>query len=193
MDGRIQRWQRTHKAMIAAALELVVELEDLPSAQAIAERAGVTKRTVFDHFPDLASLFSDAADHQQYGMWSGLTPPEPGEGFTARLKNVIEQRARLFEEVGPVRRVAARLAKDHEKLAEMMASSRKALRQHLAIHLEPEIGGLSPAAVEAVHAVATFEVWEVLRRQQGLTLSRATATVEAAIEAVVAAARVKEA
>lgn len=193
MDGRLVRWQRTHRAIVAAALELVAESGDLPGAQAIADRAGVSKRTVFGHFPDLETLFSDAADHQQYTSWSLLTRPDPAMPFESRLASAIEQRARLFDEIGPVRRVAARYQKDYQALAELMDTSRQALRQHLANWLALELDGLEPPVAEGVHAVASFEVWEVLRYQQGLSFPNASATVQSTIRAVVAAELVKEA
>jgi TetR/AcrR family transcriptional regulator of autoinduction and epiphytic fitness len=191
MDGRLQRSEQNRRSIVKAALELVAELGDMPTAQAIADRAGLAKRSVYHHFPDLETLFGDAAHHQQQEAWTLLSRPDRSQPFEVRLAAATEQRARLFEEIGAVRRVAARHEMSSVTLQEQMHRSRRALRLHIANHLKPELDDLEPPVVEGVHAVASFEAWEVLRHQQRLSFSEAGNSVRSTIRAVMAPALVR--
>ena len=183
MDGRVLRGELNRRAIVDAALALVAEEESLPTAQALAQRAGVAKRSVFHHFPDLDSLFTEAADTQAARFWNLLEPPGPGLPLADRIEIAVGQRARLFEAIGDVRRVAIRHEGGSPTLANRVRESRAALRGHLRASLQPEISDLDPASVEGIQAMASWEAWEVLRRDQRLGVAGARRAVETVIEA----------
>ena len=56
-DGRRERAGRTRQAIIDAAGGMIVEGILAPTAQQIADRAGVGIRSFFRHFLDMESLF----------------------------------------------------------------------------------------------------------------------------------------
>ena len=58
--GRERQRRRTRKAIVAAAVELLAEGAD-PSVAEIAERADVSRRTVYLYFPTVEQLLADAA------------------------------------------------------------------------------------------------------------------------------------
>lgn len=182
MDGRVLRGELNRRAIVDAALALVAEEEALPTAQAIAERAGVAKRSVFHHFPDLDALLTEAADTQAARHWQVLQPPDPSLPLADRIGMVVDQRARLFEAIGDVRRVAVRHEAGSTTLAKRLRESRAALRRHLRSSLEPEMADLDPAAVAGIQAMASWETWEVLRRDQRLTVPAARRAMETLIE-----------
>ena len=61
LDGRLNRALRSRRAICDACLDLVQEGVLQPSADQIADRAGVSRRSIFYHFSDLAALY-DASD-----------------------------------------------------------------------------------------------------------------------------------
>src|SRR5438132_11759096 len=65
VDGRVVRGRRSREAVVDALLALIDEGDVRPTAQRIAERAGVSLRSLFHHFDDLESLFVAAADAHQ--------------------------------------------------------------------------------------------------------------------------------
>ena len=65
VDGRIARGKRARTAIVDALLALIEAGELRPSAARIAERAGVSLRSVFQHFRDVESLFAAMADRQR--------------------------------------------------------------------------------------------------------------------------------
>ncbi len=63
-DGRTVRAERTRQAIVDALLTLLDEGELRPTAERIAERAEVSERSVFQHFPDREALFEAVARQQ---------------------------------------------------------------------------------------------------------------------------------
>src|ERR1044072_5768679 len=60
-DGRSARAARTRDAVVEALLSLLDEGNLRPTARQVAERAGVSLRSVYVHFDDLEDLFTAAA------------------------------------------------------------------------------------------------------------------------------------
>jgi AcrR family transcriptional regulator len=163
--------------VIDAALALTAETGAFPTAEAIAERAGVAPRSVFYHFPDLRSLFGAAAETQSERHWSVLRPPVAEQGLATRIAEAVVQRAELYEHISAVRRVAARHEHEWPELADRMRDSRAMLRRHLRRALSPEIVDLDRPTVAALQAVGSWECWESLRYHQGLSAAAAIAAV----------------
>src|SRR3954463_14367776 len=65
VDGRNLRAERTRTSLATAYLDLLTEGDLRPTAERIAERAGVSPRSVFKHFPDRESLFASASEIQE--------------------------------------------------------------------------------------------------------------------------------
>src|SRR5215210_6885295 len=61
VDGRTARAERTRAALAEALLSLLEEGDLRPTAASIAARAGVSERTLFQHFPEREALFHAAA------------------------------------------------------------------------------------------------------------------------------------
>jgi len=106
IDGRSARALRTRKAIVDAVIDLIQEGEIKPPAPRIAEKAGVSLRSIYQHFEDLEALF--AAAHSRYTERLLATVAEiPAEGpFEERLEAFVEQRAHLLEFITPARRAA---------------------------------------------------------------------------------------
>ena len=180
MDGRSVRGARNRQAIVDAAIAFVVEEDTLPTTQQVAERAGVAPRSVFHHFSSLDALFVEAAQTQAERWSTLLTPPDPSRALTERLADALAQRAALFEGIGAVRRVAVRNESSSKVLAERLRDSREALRRHLRRAVSPELSELDPAAIAGIEAAASWEMWDLLRKD--LTVDEATAAVTALIE-----------
>ena len=192
MDGRVLRGELNRQAIVDAALALVSEEGTLPTAQSIAARAGLAKRSLFHHFPDMDSLLAFVAETQAERHWHVLRPPEPGLDLQERITTAVAQRARLFEAIGDVRRVAARYETGSEVLADRMKESRAGLRRHIRRMLNPEYSTLGRAGQEGVQAVTSWEMWEVLRHHQGLSIEAAGASVQTMIGSVFERVAAKE-
>ena len=182
MDGRVRRGEANRQAIVDALLSLTAELGAMPTSTAIAERAGVAKRSIFHHFPDMEALLAEAGRTQLDRYWNVLQVPSGG-GLGERLAVAMDQRAELFESIGDVRRVASLYEGGSPALAERMRQSRAMLRRHLRDCLEPEMSRVGRDVRDGVQAMASWEAWEVLRRHQRLSVNAAKAAVQSTIEA----------
>ena len=62
IDGRNARGLRTRGEIIAALLDLVREGDISPTMQAIADRAGVSVRSIYQHFTDTEGLYREVGE-----------------------------------------------------------------------------------------------------------------------------------
>jgi AcrR family transcriptional regulator len=146
-------------------LELLRERGERPSAHDVAERAGVSLRTVYRHFDDVEALVATAVEHQLRHVGHRFAPlaPMPVDDFVAH-------RAALFEEIGPVRR--AGLGRAAHQAVQGLTESHRLLRAQLRSVFDAD--GL---VLEALDAVTSWAAWDVLRRDQGLSVSDASAVI----------------
>jgi TetR/AcrR family transcriptional regulator, regulator of autoinduction and epiphytic fitness len=188
----VRRGELNRQAIVDAALSLASEEGTIPTAQAIADRAGVAKRSLFHHFSDMEALFAHAADSQAAKHWTILEPPDPSRPLEERLRDAVSQRALLFEAIGDVRRVAAQAESTSPTLAGRMAGSRRDLDRHIRLALGPELRSLDRPAVEGLCTIASWEAWDLLRRDRRLSVPAARAAVESTIRSAVERALTRE-
>ena len=106
-DGRTVRAERTRQALVDSLLGLLDEGHLTPTAAAIAARAGVSERSVFQHFPDREALLEAVAREQYDRVVPTLRPIDSTLPLPERIEQFVKQRARLYEQIGGVRRAGA--------------------------------------------------------------------------------------
>lgn len=185
MDGRVARGERNRRKLVDAALALTAENQTFPTAPVIAERAGLTPRSVFHHFSDLDELFASAAATQATRHWQLLGPTTEGLDLADRITEAVAQRSVLFERIRAVRRVAVLYEHDWPALARAIQESRAALRRHIRNALRKDLTDAGRSCVAAIEAAASWETWEVLRQHQGLSVAAAKEAVTTLISAVI--------
>ncbi|HEM46810.1 MAG TPA: TetR family transcriptional regulator, partial [Alphaproteobacteria bacterium] len=176
-DGRIRRTERSRAKMVKAFFELVGEGVLQPTAQQVAERAGVGIRTVFRHFSEMDRLFAEIDAMVREQIEPHLVR-RTGEGAVAdRAVALVHDRAALFERFAPYMRATriSRLRSEflRRTFAEFVRRQRAALLEAL-----PELAG-APADLQDAFEVATsFETWDRLRTDQRLGAARTRAAME---------------
>ena len=167
-DGRRQRSERSQTAIIAAALALMEEGTLVPTAQQVADRAGVGIRSFFRHFADMDSLFL-AVDASLLDSYEALFRGDDRSGPVGQSTvRAIDLYGNAFDKLSQIVLCTKALLWRFPKLRENYAWHQKRLRKELELWL-PEVAELSRDRREAVHAVASFEMWNRLREQQGLS------------------------
>ena len=168
VDGRRQRGERTRQAIIDAVLSLQEEGVLVPTAQQISDRAGVLIRSFFRHFDDMETLFK-AADDQLRDSYEALFIGGDRQGsLSERVHRAVERRSAAFEQLKNLVLGTKALLWRYETLRNNYARNQKGLRKDLESWL-PELNGLSEVECEFVHAIASFEMWNRLRSEQGLS------------------------
>lgn len=174
------RAARTRQAIEEAYLELLRSGET-PTSTTIAQRAGVTQRTLFNHFADTAALLGSIAERQ--GEWLRTNLPEPTQGqLEERAHAYVAQLAPVLEQQQHVRWSATVFGAGTELLIQTLATVRRMVRRRLAALVGDDASGLTPAEkstlLDALESATDPLTWRVLRTQQGLSMPKAQAVVE---------------
>ncbi len=176
-DGRRRRSTASRQRIVEAILELAREGAAAPGAEAVAERAGVGRRTVFRLFKDMESLYVEM--HQtMLGRIEGiLTQPIEGRTWRQRLDQLIDRRVELFEEV-----MAIKAAADaHRHRSQFLQSSHEEMQRmlrELLLFVLPKSVKQDTIALEALDAALSLETWRRLRQDQRLSVKAATAVLK---------------
>lgn len=179
-DGRAARALRTRNAVVDALLDLIDEGHIRPSAAEVAHRAGVSLRSVYQHFDDLETLFRVAAErHQERYAHLEPLPALPLE-VRPRIHAFVAHRARWMEAISPMARAAALQAPFSEGVAGRLAARRRGYRGTLAATFAVELDRAADPnqLLHALEMATTWTSWESLRASQGLAPDAAAAVME---------------
>ncbi len=183
-DGRRLRAETSRARLVAAMLELIREGNPAPSAEAVAERAGVGLRTVFRLFNDMDSLYREMHAMMLARLAPIAAEPVVGETWRERLRNLIHRRVRLFEEMMPFQ-VAADTQRARSPFLNKAHESLVRLQRSMATALLPDEVKADPVLVEMMDLVMSFDAWRRLRLDQHLSMDEAETIVAGLVEKVV--------
>jgi AcrR family transcriptional regulator len=185
-DGRNLRRDRNRDAVVTALLGLYREGNLGPNADEIAERAGISVRSLFRYFDDVDTLVRAAIARQQehlaplYAFDASVDQP-----LAERVDRFVAGRVRLLEGMGEVGRVARALAARQPLILAELARIRGALRRQLTDLFAAELDQLPPAeratTAAAADVVASWESFDLMRNDQGLSRDDAAAAMGAAL------------
>jgi len=187
-DGRNRRAAETRRKIIAAAKDMISETSTAPTVVAVAKRADVSVRSVFQHFGDVESLFVTVVDSVRNDLV--VPPPTPSDQpLPDRIGTVVDNLAQIFDRIVPMRVAAGQFA-NHPALIERGLASKNELRQSTFEVFAPEFALLSEPAREeladAIGAALSLDAWIVLRRRDGMSFERATAVWRRTLAALLA-------
>jgi AcrR family transcriptional regulator len=187
LDGRRARRGRNRETVVDALLQLFREGDLNPSVAAVAERSGVSLRSVFRYFDDLDEMGRIAIQRHLDNVGHLFDLPKIGEGSRGdRIEALVAQRSTLYERVAPVVRAAQIRAPFQPVIAEALVARRALMREQLERQFAPELAKLRaeevPAVVSAADILASFEAMEILRTDQKLSTARAVAVITTSMD-----------
>ena len=167
-DGRRARRDQNRERVVDAMLSLYREGELQPSVAAVAERSGVSHRSVFRYFEDLDELYRVAIERQYDAVSDLMRLSRIGEGpLEDRIARLVENRLTLYETVAPVARVGHMRAPTEPVLEEHICDMAARGLGQIRVHFGAELASLTPeeaaATAEAVAGVVSIEMLEFLR------------------------------
>ena len=192
-DGRTVRAERTRQALVDALLALLYEGQLQPTAERISARAGVSERSLFQHFADREALYQAVAVQQYERIVPTLVPVEVSLPLPDRIEAFVAQRARLLETVTPVRRAALLLEPESEVVSTWLQNTRRQKAREVERVFRPELEtveqGERGVLLAALVAASAWTAWEGLRAHQRLSEDRARAAMRATLTALLAPQR----
>jgi AcrR family transcriptional regulator len=190
LKQRAERQQETRRRIVEAAIELHATLgPSQTTVTAIAERAGVTRPTVYAHFPDDRSLLQACSGRVR----ETVPPPDPTAWRSIsdpadRLQTALRDLYGYYERLEPLLENVQRDATTMPLVAEMNAYRVRYLEEtrDLLLKAWPSRGGARARMRRAIGHALEFRTWQSLVRRQGcrtdeavelmLTFVRATAS-----------------
>ncbi len=169
-DGRTLRSLRTREAIVDATIGLLEDGDLRPTAPRVAERAGVSVRSVFQHFADLETLHASVAERLVERVAVLVLPVEPDLPIATRLDRFVHQRALLLEAVTPIRRAADVHGPFSSEITTWLRAGQAFLREELAHTFAPELasaGAASDELLDCLDAALSWGTWESLRAGLG--------------------------
>lgn len=184
-DRRVLRGQQNREAVVEALMSLFRDGEIAPTADQIAERAGVARRSIYHHFDDLNALSAAVAD-RHFRELAELVKPMPTGPFDRRLKDFVGQRADLYEEAMPVYRASLLTAPHSPEVTERIEMANGFLRAGAIQTFRPELPKRPTWRLDALDAATCLDSWVRLRIAQDLPVDRARSVVKYTVESILA-------
>ena len=191
-DGRHARRDRNRLAVVDAMLSLYATGNLEPSSDEIAERAGLSSRSLFRYFEDLDDLVRVAISrqHERLQPQSGLDVSSSGS-LADRVSRLVTQRVRLFDRIGSVGIVSRVRAPFQPLIASELTISRSFLRRQLGQLFAPELAGRdatgAAGAVATIDVLTSFESLNLMRDDQRLSCAQIESALTDAITRLLAA------
>jgi TetR/AcrR family transcriptional regulator, regulator of autoinduction and epiphytic fitness len=189
-DGRAARAVRTREAIVDACIALVEEGDLRPTAPRIADRAGVSVRSVFQHFADLPSLHIAVTERIAERMAALVVPIDAALPLDDRVARFVEQRANLLEVMTPFRVAANVHGPFAPEIRRAVHAGSAFLRAEVEQVFAPELARV-PASVrtdvaDALATASSWATWDTLRTEWDDDPDRARAVLARLVRAVLA-------
>lgn len=180
-DGRHLRAERHRAQIIQAMIELMRETSEVPGADAIAERAEVSPRSVFRLFDDRASLvrsvfeciYSEVAEHYPFPDLSGVAPRD-------RLTGLVRHLTSVYEYIAPFRLATESRAGDRS----VVQAEHEQFRAEYGERARSVVRGTFPGIVssdqivrDSLRLALSWNAWSFVRFECGRSVKHARAVV----------------
>lgn len=171
-DGRRARRERGRVAVSEAMIDLVFEGNIPPTAEQIAERAGVSIASLFRYFETLDELRRETTEiyFDRHGHLFEID--NVGEGtLEHRINSFVRSRTTLYETTEPMGRLMRVRANEVAEVGEMLHRARVTRADQIRHHFDAELRQLSPARRDDVVAIVvtltSFESWDQMCNAHG--------------------------
>lgn len=188
LKRRAEQQEETRRRIVDAAVELhTTRGPAQTSVQAIADRAGVTRPTVYAHFPDSRSLLMACSGHVAATMpppdasaWAGIADPAERLRVTLRaFYSYYEQHEQLLDNVQRDVAVMPVLADVSRVRSAYVGQAREVLLVGW-----PARGAARTRLRRAIGHALEFRTWQSLVRRQGCSTNEAVELMVALAAAV---------
>ncbi|MCD9154422.1 TetR/AcrR family transcriptional regulator [Aeromicrobium duanguangcaii] len=185
-DGRMQRSERTRALIVQAHADLLREGVLKPTAALIAERAGVSRRTLWSNFRDMESLLGATVEYWFRADDELRTEIEPGAPLEDRILRFCAERERRLVNIAPAARAAvlgepdyeALRASRHGHIARVRSDVKKTFAPELAASASPEV------LIDSLTAATSWNLWSLMFDDHGYPADRCRRIMEMSVRAL---------
>ncbi|MET0930278.1 MAG: TetR/AcrR family transcriptional regulator [Aeromicrobium sp.] len=186
-DGRIARGERTRDEILEAHTALLREGVLKPTGKLIAERAGISLRTLWLNVKDLEALMAASVGYWLDADADLRREVDPSLPLDRRIEEYVAQRTARLEHLAP----AARSAVLGEPFSPALQASRhehvRRVRRDVEQAFGAELDASGPRGDvlrNALFVASSWPTWSTLRDDLGLDAAAATAVMRTSIGAL---------
>jgi AcrR family transcriptional regulator len=183
VDGRTIRREKSRQRIIDAVIQLVTDGKEEPTAESIAELAGVTMRTVFRHFDDMEALHREIVADLQVQTDALRVAYDPNRDWREQFDELILRRTGIFEKFMPRILWAQSLRHRSQAIDEDVQLYSKRMRDSLKMRL-PDVFVANTVAFASVEVLLSWDVWNRLRRDQKLSVKQSTKVIQNSVNTI---------
>jgi AcrR family transcriptional regulator len=151
-DGRSARRERNRDAVLDALVELTTEGADDPSIDDIADRAGVSYRSVYRYFKDRSEMMDAATDRAmawiQPLLLNASGPVAPDDPLDHRIDSIVDARVEVYFQIADMVRQAMIQSFSNRKIDEHFRNARRMSRRQIHDRFHSELKLFTPQECE---------------------------------------------
>jgi AcrR family transcriptional regulator len=180
---RAETAEETRRRILDAAYELIAEAGFHPvTVEAVADRAGVTRVTVYRQFGSKRELLEAVNVHRlQQAQLNRLDEARELPDVVQALRQFLRESCRFMSEIGDTLQTSLEVARHEPEVAHILEIGYYGRRQqsleHLAARLHKEQmlapGWTSRRVVDALLVLTSVETFQTLTQQRGKSVRRA--------------------
>jgi AcrR family transcriptional regulator len=169
-DGRKIRSSKSRELIIDAMISLVNNGVYVPTAQQVANEAGVATRTIFRHFVDMDHLLAEIDVRLSVSYASYFLGYDRSGTREERVFHAMEVFARAYTKLTPINEAGIATRWRSTIIERSIIHYNRMISKELELWI-PEIKKIDEKSRQAIDAVASFEYFNRLRVTQGLSKS----------------------
>lgn len=192
-DGRSARRERNKNAVLDALVELTTEGAEDPSIDDIADRAGVSYRSVYRYFKDRSEMMDEATDRAlawlQPLLLNASGPVSVSDPLDHRIDSIVDARVEVYFQIADMVRQAMIQSFSNRKINEILLHARRKSRCQIHDRFQLELSVFSERERElritAIDQVLNFMAIDYVMFEQKHTREELERYLRGAIRAAV--------
>ena len=173
-DGRSARRERNRDAVLDALVELTTEGADDPSIDDIADRAGVSYRSVYRYFKDRSEMMDAATDRAmswiQPLVMRASGDAKPTDPLDHRIDAIVDARVELYFQIADMVRAAMVQSFSNRKIHEHFQNARRISRGQIHDQFHNELKMFTPQECElritSIDQVLSFQAVDYVMHER---------------------------
>ena len=188
VDGRTARGARTRSAIADALYEILREGGGDTSSRAIAGRAGVSLRSVFQHFADMEAVYAEVAERQEVVITPYLSPIDPMLPMIERIDRLVVARDEMYSIIAPFRHSLNlhRAARTSQFVRTSLMRLNRAQRDQIAATFAAQLTDNERLLLQ-IDVCLSFDTWDQFTSQHGLTRAAARGHLAGLVQSLLVA------
>lgn len=182
-DGRTMRAERNRQVVVEAFFLLLKEGVAQPTAQVVADKAGVSTSTLFRLYEDLEAIHCAVLRHRFEQLQHLMVDVPLNLPLEEKIRQLVTLRSKFYEQVAPVRRFVVGQRATSKYLAKGLEMNEGLFFQQIRRLFAAELGTIEcrEDILYSIDNLVSWESWQRLRSVQRLSVRKSKQVISSAL------------